>query len=210
MASTVTELLRRRFGGKSLPYDAEIEYLGSSGTQYIDTGLIGDIDLNFEVTAKTNNVSSYYVILGDRASSNSRRYTLITSNSVNPTQEVYFTFNTSANQVTANGSVNNVLNFRTYKKDDLKCYINGTLKGTLRTATFTTPNNVILFGMRNNGTLANLLNGAISSCKFSKNGVLLRDFIPVRVGQIGYMYDKVSKQLFGNAGTGDFVLGPDK
>ena len=38
----------------------------------------------------------------------------------------------------------------------------------------------------------------------------IRDFIPVRVGSTGYLYDKVSGQLFGNAGTGDFVLGPDK
>lgn len=41
------------------------------------------------------------------------------------------------------------------------------------------------------------------------NGNLVRDFIPVRVGQVGYMYDRVSGQLFGNAGTGAFILGPD-
>ena len=38
---------------------------------------------------------------------------------------------------------------------------------------------------------------------------ILRDFIPVRVGNVGYMYDKVSGQLFGNSGTGSFILGPD-
>ena len=38
----------------------------------------------------------------------------------------------------------------------------------------------------------------------------IRDLIPVRVGNVGYMYDKVSRQLFGNSGTGDFILGPDK
>lgn len=38
---------------------------------------------------------------------------------------------------------------------------------------------------------------------------LLRDFVPVRIGDVGYMYDKVTKQLFGNDGTGAFVLGPD-
>ena len=36
------------------------------------------------------------------------------------------------------------------------------------------------------------------------------DLIPVRVGQVGYMYDKVSRQLFGNSGTGNFILGNDK
>lgn len=27
---------------------------------------------------------------------------------------------------------------------------------------------------------------------------------------VGYMYDRVSGELFGNAGTGAFVIGPDK
>ena len=35
--------------------------------------------------------------------------------------------------------------------------------------------------------------------------------IPVRKDGVGYMYDKISGQLFGNAaGTGAFVIGPDK
>ena len=38
----------------------------------------------------------------------------------------------------------------------------------------------------------------------------VRDFIPVRKDGVGYMYDKISGQLFGNAGTGAFVIGPDK
>lgn len=39
---------------------------------------------------------------------------------------------------------------------------------------------------------------------------IVMDLIPVRVGTTGYMYDKVSGQLFGNDGTGAFILGPDK
>jgi CO dehydrogenase/acetyl-CoA synthase alpha subunit len=45
---------------------------------------------------------------------------------------------------------------------------------------------------------------------YNTNGDLLGDYIPVRVGTVGYLYDRVSGKLFGNAGTGDFVLGPDK
>jgi hypothetical protein len=37
-----------------------------------------------------------------------------------------------------------------------------------------------------------------------------RDFVPVRVGQVGYLYDRVSGTLYGNAGTGNFTVGPDK
>ena len=43
-----------------------------------------------------------------------------------------------------------------------------------------------------------------------ENGITTFDFIPVRKGTTGYMYDKVSGQLFGNSGTGSFILGPDK
>ena len=49
----------------------------------------------------------------------------------------------------------------------------------------------------------------IYSCKIYDGNTLVRDFIPVRRGTTGYLYDRVSKRLFGNQGTGDFVLGPD-
>ena len=42
-----------------------------------------------------------------------------------------------------------------------------------------------------------------------KSGNLVCDLIPVRVGTTGYMYGKVSGQLFGNAGSGSFILGND-
>ena len=57
---------------------------------------------------------------------------------------------------------------------------------------------------------SNIAKGRVWS--FSTSGAVGGDvdLIPVRVGQVGYMYDKVSGQLFGNVGTGDFGLGPDK
>lgn len=37
----------------------------------------------------------------------------------------------------------------------------------------------------------------------------MRFLIPVRIGQVGYMYDQVYGTFYENAGTGSFVLGPD-
>jgi hypothetical protein len=45
--------------------------------------------------------------------------------------------------------------------------------------------------------------------KIYENNELVQDLIPVRKGTIGYMYDKVSGQLFENIGSGSFILGPD-
>lgn len=52
--------------------------------------------------------------------------------------------------------------------------------------------------------------GIMKLYKFSitLDNVLVRDFIPVRVGQTGYLYDKVSHKLFG-AISGNFILGQD-
>lgn len=46
--------------------------------------------------------------------------------------------------------------------------------------------------------------------KFYESGTLVRDFVPVRVESTGYLFDKVTGSLFGNSGTGSFILGPDK
>lgn len=46
------------------------------------------------------------------------------------------------------------------------------------------------------------------------DGVVVRDYVPVRIGEgesaVGLMYDRVSGELFGNEGTGYFIVGPDK
>lgn len=39
---------------------------------------------------------------------------------------------------------------------------------------------------------------------------LLRDFVPVRIGKVGYMYDSVTGEFFGNEGSSPFIIGPDK
>ncbi len=40
--------------------------------------------------------------------------------------------------------------------------------------------------------------------------VLLADIVPVRIGEEGFMYDRIGGGLYGNIGTGSFLIGPDK
>ena len=50
----------------------------------------------------------------------------------------------------------------------------------------------------------------IYSFKIYDNGTLIRDMIPVKdLSGVACMYDKVSGQFFYNAGTGNFIAGPD-
>ena len=85
---------------------------------------------------------------------------------------------------------------------------------TLNNVTNTlTPTN----GTTNTGKLAifspeskgSFTRGKLYYFKVYDNNVIIMDLIPVRVGTVGYMYDKVSGKLFENEGTGSFILGPD-
>ena len=49
----------------------------------------------------------------------------------------------------------------------------------------------------------------VFSAKVYVNDELVFDGIPVRKDGVGYLYDKVSGLLFGNEGTGSFVIGND-
>lgn len=51
--------------------------------------------------------------------------------------------------------------------------------------------------------------GRLHSFRLDKDAIPVLDLIPVRIEDTGYMFDRVSGQLFGNSGTGRFVLGPD-
>ena len=51
--------------------------------------------------------------------------------------------------------------------------------------------------------------GRVAWYQLYESGVLVQDLIPVRKAGVGYMYDRVSASLLGNVGTGSFVYGTD-
>ena len=71
-------------------------------------------------------------------------------------------------------------------------------------------NHLLLFATTGYEPSYGTSNSRIYSCRIRVGGVIIRDYIPVRKGTVGYLYDRVTGELFGNAGTGDFALGPDK
>lgn len=52
-------------------------------------------------------------------------------------------------------------------------------------------------------------NGKLYSVKYWRNTRLIRDMIPVRVGSVGYMFDKVEGKLYSSAGIESFKYGRD-
>lgn len=195
---------------KGLPYDAEIEYLRGTGTQYIDSGIecTGNLSVKYKVrvSAEVN-----MAILGGIYNYGS---TVFRHHFTPYRTAFYWLQKTNAND---KESISLAWQLNTWYTVDIDAS-NGTYNINGTTGTFTPVSGSItahanygIFG-RLSGNIATQTrtgNNDIAYIQLSRNGVLLRDFIPVRVGNVGYMYDKVSGQLFGNSGTGDFILGND-
>lgn len=188
-------------GTPVLPYDAKIEYIQSSGTQYIDIGITGNSYLEYEVKYLWSS-GEYGYILGAQTSDTENRFSLMTGTRSN--RRIYYNNGDSTNQkyyaLTAAEMAMPVVSRKVYNN----IFQNSSRKGNFTNSTYDTPVTISVFA-RHQGTIYN--NPYYGNLYYLKIGNL--DLIPVRKGQVGYLYDKVSNTLFGNAGTGSFTLGPD-
>lgn len=200
---------RRAYGGKSLPYDAQVEYLQSSGTQYIDTGILPNNTTKVELKGVFK-YSAATTRFGSRAGSTSLQFDIITG--IDNTIRIDFGTGTYDNSQWTIGKkvVNTIVIDATSKKATAE-YGGSTVTHTYGSS-FPSQSSypLTLFAFNSAGTILCASDMIVSSFRCWKSSVLIMDMIPVRIGTTGYLYDKVSGQLFGNAGTGSFILGPDK
>ena len=82
-----------------------------------------------------------------------------------------------------------------------------------RSSDFTYPNPISLFGMLNDsGSLMNVFSGRLYSAFLDDTRGEVRDFVPVRNATTneGAMCNILTGDIYHNAGTGSFIIGPDK
>ena len=199
MASTVVELLRRRFGGKSLPYDAEIEYLETDGNSWITTN-ITPLYWTDEILVTSSHTRAGTIWGGNE-------FALVATSA----SAAYF----RAFQSNGSNYNNYDATIKTdyhFKNKELIVSQNGQIippNATYAVNVQQTNAVIWLFARSSNNNKAPI-GSRIYRFYIMRDGNYLINLIPVRIGTIGYMYDKVGDTLFGNAGTGDFVLGNDK
>ena len=177
-----------------------IEYLESTGTQWINTG-IDTSTISKYVTdtamlgagAEGSNVIPY-IFIGIHASNVFYGYVGASSPTAIPADHDRHIFEAANTGVVANDG---------FYIDGVKAKDRGT--GTVASAPF------YLFACYQPGGLRYFLKQKKYAAQIYCNGIITRDFIPVRVGRVGYLFDRVSGEYlpFGNKGTGAFILGPD-
>ena len=174
-----------------LPYDAEIEYLESTGTQYIDTGIkFHETDnINYRIDVKVyvySTASNYSCIINNMYEKAPYPGTVLRYKNNKVTSEIG-----SQNSIII-GNTNTVLNISYSPNDNRKHNVSSTL----------------FAGYDSKMNPWRFCKLKLYYCKLWNRGELVRDYIPVIKDGVGYLYDKVSKRMFGNDGTGNFIAGP--
>ena len=186
----------------AVAYDAEVEYLESTGTQYIDTGIVLEENDVAEIEAMFLNKSGDNFMMGANGLTGEGGIRIEVYNNI--THYVRFGSISSVSQ-SGNASANmNV--WRTYKIEKGHFYVDGVQKLTPSFASMPS-RSLFVFG-RNASTLSNGI-VKIRAAKILRGGASIFDVSSVRCGTTGYMFDRVSRELFGNDGTGDFIVGAD-
>lgn len=184
----------------TLPRDyTQLEYIQSSGTQWIDTGFTPDQDTRIVYDCERLSAVSAEHFFGVRTGNAAKeafcfyiynsgwRYAYNNNLAAdNSPSSGRYTFDANKNVMTINGSL--------------------TLKNTY--AKFKASATATLFSMRSVNSGISYGSHKLFSCQIYDNGNLVRDFIPCidPTGVVG-LYDLVGGKFYGNAGTGVFLAG---
>lgn len=196
--------IERRRDVKQSLYDAEIEYI------------YADYSKNFCIELPISAGPSDYFEVGETlVTPVTGSGLLFTANTFNQFNANYYSYNSETTTTTysttvgtnaTDGGINiklgektSIVLSTTFKKyNNTTVNLNRPLKQNI--------NKIYIFG-----NLSNYYTRAARLYSFyiKINNTKVYDLIPVRKGNIGYLYDKISGKLFANSGTGNFILGPD-
>lgn len=198
---------REVFNSDSSLYTAQIEYIQSDGQQWINTKIVPRYYDAIEMDAMFTDTSKGVVAYG-MTGSGSCWYGL---------QASYYW----GVQVSSTGygvTATNRFKSATYRKDSSHLVYSKNGSSTWTTVSNSsnpsiwTSNECTLFGAYNGSKVMSYMSTIrLYSFRIFKydGSEVLRDMIPVRVDQVGCLYDKISGEIFMNQGTGSFIVGPD-
>ena len=196
------------FGYSIKGYYAELEYIESTGTQYIDTGVClsnnHSVEISFQMTTTRQKRTGIFGGLcnANTVSSESDygRYGMLTHYN-----NAYYEAGYGKTNVVQNVGTQN-LNKCLFYQNKNKIYMDGTLVKTFSAATFRMGLSAYLGSFRY--TTYSPSKAKYYYAKFWDGDTLVRDLIPVLDWNMKpCMYDKVTGTKFYNEGTGEFKYG---
>lgn len=191
------------------PYKQELEYLESSGTQWIDTGYAFKDDFSWEIDF--NGITQNKTVFGGRTSIertailyqyNVTSTTTCPIGSSNGQATPFKLSDLSSGRHTVKMAV--ASNKGSVWVDGTQMYDNTAFAGSYISGT----TQAIFADNFGNGDVQEYTSSKVYSLKMWQGTELVRDFIPVLdLNDVPCMYDRVTNELYYNNGTGEFSYG---
>lgn len=180
-------------------YYATLEYLESTGTQYIMTDIVPSNDMGVMLKVSSADINNDLLYLGSRGSGNTRFWI------GNYNNTVYYGWNTNTHR---NNNVNEINIIKMNYLNDRKSIYNDEVVKDIGTEQLSTANTypITVFGGNNAGTVSYKSKIRLYELKISKGNEIKYNFIPCMRksdGALG-LYDLVNNKFYGNSGTGTF------
>lgn len=174
----------------------QLEYIESSGTQWIDTGVKPNQAYTLEVKFQTTQTSAGGIAVSDQ-NWESNGFGIWCNASGFGSQSATNLTLSGADPIEAILSQNGL-------------FVDGEQIWTPSAESFTAAANMTICALNRNGSISEKLTGKIYYVRLLSNGQAVRDFVPCKnaSGAVG-LYDTVGGQFYANAGTGTFTAGPE-
>lgn len=180
-----------------------IEYIQSSGTQYINSNFIPKATTRTIMKAEPMAWSAWSAFFGTRnATSPTASQAYIAAV---PAATLYCSDYFGSSLTAETPTIMQITNID--KNKNICSFNNIMITNTSSTVNATT--NMFLLALNDVGTAKYFLSAKLYSCQIYDGNTLVRDFIPIKTTTNIYgLWDKVNKVFYPNAGTGTFTGGP--
>lgn len=173
----------------------EVQYIQSTGTQYVDTGFKPNQDSRVLIKLSTSETGSHTVFGAD----------------IDWVDNGFALGVGFTHYGKETGTISGLNNGSSHEVDFNKNIISmdGSTVLTMGASTFSVPHNLALFANNRAGGIQEKTTMALYYCRIYDGNTIIRDYIPCKNagGAVG-LYDLIGQKFYGNAGTGSFTAGP--
>lgn len=182
----------------------ELEYLESTGTQYIDTDFKPNNNTRIIVRAKMKTFATEF-FFGTRTSGTNKTFTALFEKQAVSNGTYRIDYSKAINRLVSASSYDDDIHY--FEIDKGKLFFDNVEYKAKSTVKFQCDYNLVLFGVNTSNTITKSV-AYIYDCKIYDNDVLIQHLVPVLdSNNTPCMFDKVNSKFYYNSGTGDFLYG---
>lgn len=175
---------------------AEVQYIQSTETQWIDTGFKPNQNSRLLIKLSTSETGSHTVFGAD----------------LGWTDDGFALGVGFTHYGKETGTISGLNNGSPHEVDFNKNIISmdGNPVLTMGNSTFSVPHNLALFANNRAGGIQEKTTMVLYYCQIYNGNIVIRDYIPCKnaAGAVG-LYDLIGQKFYGNAGSGSFTAGPE-